>query len=266
MRLVESALLGILQGITEFLPVSSSGHLVIVQHYLGMEKPALFLDVMLHLGTLTAVVIIFRQDLRGLIEEEWLPLKKWASLSELSARLRQARTTIFILLATVPTALMGYWGQERIERLFVNPRVVGAALIFTGTILWLTRFFREQQKEMTPYHALIIGLAQGLAITPGISRSGLTIATGLFLGLPPQLAASFSFLISIPAVLGAVLLESLQLRTVGLEDLLPILGGTLLAGLLGYLALRYLLWIVYKGRLFRFSYYCCLLGITVLLL
>lgn len=267
MDIVQSFILGLVQGLTEFLPISSSGHLVILQHLMGFKKPMLFFDIMLHLGTLGAVIAVFWQDLKKIGQEEILPLLKgFCNNPGLLSALSRARMTLLIMLATIPTGLIGYLFKEPLESLFASTYAVGFALCFTGTLLWFTKYCKKKDATLKTYQALLIGLAQGIAITPGISRSGTTIATGLFLGLSGELAARFSFLLSIPAILGAVSLE-LSSSTISTHTpFLPTLLGTLTAALMGYLALRYLLKVISHGKLYHFSYYCWLLGALALVL
>jgi undecaprenyl-diphosphatase len=267
MSITEGIFLGIVQGLTEFLPISSSGHLVILQYYMGLREPMLFFDIMLHLGTLGAIVIIFGKDLKKIIQEELGPiLKNFGSPTRLVTTLSQARMSLFIILATLPTAILGYLGKDPLENLFSSTRPVGVALCFTGTLLWLTRYSKEKGQQFNCYHALIIGFVQGIAIIPGISRSGATIATALFLGLPKELAARFSFLLALPAILGAVTLELFSSSSLTATDLSPTLLSTFMAILIGYLALKYLLRVVYHGNLFRFAYYCWSVGIMIIIL
>jgi undecaprenyl-diphosphatase len=267
MDMLQGIILGVVQGITEFLPISSSGHLVIMQHFLGMEEPMLFFDIMLHLGTLGAVVAVFWGDIKEMGQEELLPiLKGFANTGGLFSTLCRARMILLILLASIPTGLIGYLFKKPLESLFSSPHAVGFALCFTGTLLWLTKYGKRQVGPLRVYHALLIGLVQGIAIIPGISRSGATIATGLFLGLSGELAARFSFLLSIPAILGAVSLELASSSVSIHTQLLPTVLGTFMATLIGYLALRYLLKVISHGKLFHFSYYCWALGILTLIL
>lgn len=267
MDTAQGIILGLIQGLTEFLPISSSAHLVIVQHLLGLKEPMLLFDIMLHLGTLGAVIAVFWPDLKKLWQEELLPVVEgFNSNPGFRSALCRARMTILILLATIPTGLIGYLFKKPLESLFTSPHAVGFALCLTGTLLWFTKYCKKKDGTIKTYQALLIGLAQGIAITPGISRSGTTIATGLFLGLSGELAARFSFLLSIPAILSAVSLE-LSSSTISTHTpFLPTLLGTLTAALMGYLALRYLLKVISHGKLYHFSYYCWLLGALALVL
>jgi undecaprenyl-diphosphatase len=252
--------LGLIQGLTEFLPVSSSGHLVLGQSLLGIKEPALLFDISVHMGTLLAVLWVFRADfwamLRGL----------WAKDDEA----RQGRRLLFLVVAaSIPTGIMGLLFKDDFERLFASPAAVGLALLTTGFFLMATRLIpagRADLKATGPLRAVIVGLAQGLAITPGLSRSGTTISVGLMLGMERRLAAHFSFVLSVPAVLGALLLHLKDLGPEAQVSMPPLLIGALVACLSGYVALKLLLRIVQAGRLHWFAPYCWALGLTALAL
>jgi len=265
---LEALVLGIVQGATEYLPVSSSGHLVIAQHLFGLEEPALFFDIVLHLGTLVAVVWYYRTDLVKLISETFSGLRDLASGHSWKQTLKLYpgfRFALLIVIGTVPTAVIGFTFEETFERLFGSVRLVGLMLILTGTVLLLTRLARgggRDAAEMRWLDALIIGVVQGLAITPGISRSGITIAAALLLGIQRDTAARYSFLLSIPSILGALLL-----RLGGADDgvgTTALVIGFGAAALTGYLCLALLVRLVQKGRLSWFAPYCFALGLLAL--
>lgn len=266
MTIFEAIVLGILQGITEFLPVSSSGHLVLMQHFLGIKESQVFFDVMLHFGTLGAVIIVYYQLIGSLIRTGFSALFQ-------ADFYRHPRLTIgntpdlrliwFLLLGSIPTGLIALFFKDSLEAIFGKPMVVAIMLIVTGLILQLSRFRQRGLQAETPlraWQAPLIGIAQGLAITPGISRSGATISISLLFGLSPQVAAQYSFLLSIPAILGAVILK---LKDVGEITIAPavIVVGTVTSFIVGYIALRLLLAILNRGRFSIFSYYCFALGI-----
>jgi len=230
------------------------------QQLLGIKEPALLFDISVHMGTLLAVLWVFRADfwamLRGL----------WAKDSEG----RQGRRLLFLVVAaSLPTALMGLLFKDTFERLFASPAAVGLALLLTGFFLMATRLVpagRAGLMATGPMRAVIVGLAQGLAITPGLSRSGTTISVGLMLGMERRLAAHFSFVLSVPAVLGALLLHLKDLGPAGPVNLPPLLIGALVACLSGYGALKLLLKVVQAGRLHWFAPYCWALGLAALAL
>ena len=267
MTILEAIVLGILQGITEFLPVSSSGHLVLMQHFLGIKESQVFFDVMLHFGTLGAVIIVYYQLIGSMVRTGFSAFFE-------ADFYRHPRLTInntphlrliwFLLLGSIPTGLIALLFKDSLEAIFGKPMVVAVMLIVTGLILQLSRFGQRRLQAETPLrsgHAPLIGIAQGLAITPGISRSGATISISLLLGLSPQVAAQYSFLLSIPAILGAVVLK---LKDVGEITIAPavIIVGTLTSFIVGYIALRFLLAILNRGKFSIFSYYCFALGIV----
>jgi undecaprenyl-diphosphatase len=226
-----------------------------------LEEPPIFFDIMLHLGTLLAVVIYFRKDIWKMIEGIGSALKGKTGIQE------GTRLFFWIILASVPTGLMGILFKDWFESFFSKPKLVGGLLFITGLTLWFTRFAKKEGKPLNRmgwFDAILIGIAQGLAILPGISRSGATISMGLFCGLDRELSGKFSFLLSIPAILGATLLEYKKLDiTSGLGTLGV---GTAVAFGVGILALTFLMKIVRIGKLFNFSYYCCAMGILMIIL
>lgn len=248
------------QGLTEFIPVSSSGHLVFFQTLFGLEEPQLFFDILLHLGTLMAVVVYLRRDIREMIQAIGRSLRE-------NKIHPSARLLLWIILATIPTGLMGVLLKDWFESLFSKPRVVGVMLLITGAFLWLTRLAKKEVRtieRMTWFDSVLIGIAQGVAIIPGISRSGSTISAGLFRGLDRELAGRFSFLLSIPAILGATVLHIRKMGThgeVGFSFL-----GMAVAFIVGYLSLRFLMKVIKNGKLHNFSYYCWGMGTLIILL
>jgi undecaprenyl-diphosphatase len=250
--------LGIVQGLTEFLPISSSGHLVLGQKLLGLTEPELLFDVVVHVGTLIAVAAYFYKDilmiLRGL----------WARDDEG----RKGRHFILLLMVgSVPAALAGFLLKDTFESLFGSTLAVGFALILTGVFLLLTRLAPSggiRLRNCGAGRAFLVGAAQALAITPGISRSGSTIACGLLLGLERSFAARLSFMLSIPAILGALLLQLLSLDQAQAVEISPLIMGGAASALSGYAALVVLLKIVHQGRLHIFAPYCFLIGVLAL--
>lgn len=266
MRLGGILLLGLIQGLTEFLPVSSSGHLVIGSTLFGLHEPSLLLDVLLHAGTLIPVLWFYRREVASM----------FGALPRLPA-LRQGfgddeglRLLACVVLGTIPAALAGVLLDDLFERLFSSPLAVGIALIGTGALLLasLLRRGAEQpadapSRSLSLGRALGVGLAQAFAITPGISRSGTTIATALLLGVERETAARFSFLLSVPAILGAVVLHLRHARLAG--ELLAFTAGAVVAAVSGYLALRLVVRFVRQGRLHWFALYVIPLGLAVML-
>ena len=262
MELWRALVLGVLQGLTEFLPVSSSGHLTIVPWLLGWPLPALFFDAILHLGTLLAVLLVFWRDILQLLAA-W-----WGSL--LSRKVDgQARIAWCILIATIPGALAGFFLNDMFEAIFAAPAWVALFLLLTGAILMLgERLSRPGRplEEIGWKEAVGIGLAQAVAIAPGLSRSGATIAAGLGFGFQRREAARFSFLLSIPIILGAGGSQLIHLLKDGTGDITwAALGvGFIAAAVSGYLCVRFLLSFLQRGRLYVFALYCWGAGLITL--
>ena len=276
-------ILGFLQGVTEFLPISSSGHLVVYQWLFGPGGPGetqLLFDVMVHLGTLIAVLIVFRSDIALLVSGAWRAATGHANEDRGALRL-----LILLAVGTVPAAVFGLGWKDELERLFSAPAYVGCAFLVTGTILWLSRFSGQQGQpgstsrpdgstqagqtgrdlhRTTWLDALLIGLGQALALIPGISRSGTTISIALLLGLDRRLAARYSFLLAVPAILGAVAVQAGDSGGIPSDQWTAVAVGTLTAAVSGYIALKLLLRIVVAGNLSRFSYYCWGIGLLTL--
>jgi len=248
------------QGITEFLPISSSGHLVFFQSFFGLKEPPIFFDVMLHLGTLSAVVVYFWAEILEIARGIGATLKRKKETQE------GAKLFLWIILGTIPTGLIGFLFKDWLETFFLKPRLVGVMLLITGLVLWLTRWTKKEGREIKKMgwrDSILVGIAQGMAIIPGISRSGATISTGLFCGLNRELSGKFSFLLSIPAILGATLLEFKKIDAV--QELWVILVGTAFAFGVGILSLNILIKINKLGKLSNFSYYCWIIGIIIII-
>jgi undecaprenyl-diphosphatase len=228
---------------------------------MGLKEPPIFFDIMLHLGTLLAVVIYFGKDIWKMIEGIISMLRRKEENRE------GAKLFLWVILGSIPTGLMGILFKDWFESFFSKPNLVGRMLLITGLVLWLTRFTKKEGKPLNRMRwsdAILIGISQGLAILPGISRSGATISTGLFCGLDRELSGKFSFLLSIPAILGATLLEYKKLDiTSGLGT---VLAGTAVAFGVGILALTFLMKIIKIGKISNFSYYCCGMGILMIIL
>lgn len=271
MDLFSSLLLGIIQGLTEFLPISSSGHLVLFQNLLGFKEPELLFGISLHLGTLVAVCLFFRRDLRAMAEETsqfCTSLLRGRQRIAVITRRPHALMLLWVLVGTIPTGFIGLWFKAPLEALFGSLPVVGFMLLVTGLILSISKRFsgnKPGRRALGLLAALAVGTAQGIAIIPGISRSGATIVCGMACGLPRETAAKFSFLLSIPATMGAM---AVQLTSEGLSrEALPVLGlGFLVSALVGLLALRILMGMVKKGHLYYFSPYCFAVGLLILFL
>jgi len=267
---VQAFILGVLQGLTEFLPVSSSGHLVIFQNLFGLKEPELLFDICVHVGTLTAVCAVFFHDIRSITGNLFrLPglVERSGGLGRLFAVNKDIRIAGLILFGSVPTAILGLFFHSIVDEIFGSVWIVGCMLCVTGTLLWLTRKTRMQGREIENIRirdALLIGLIQGIAILPGISRSGSTISVALFLGVNREFAGRFSFLLSIPAIIGALLISFDSSATSGSASIATILSGTAAAAAVGYVSLKILLRLVKKGQIHQFAPYCWLLGAAAL--
>lgn len=253
MTLFESLFLGIVQGLTEFIPVSSSGHFVLVSSVFNLAKPSLDFNVTLHFGTVLALLAYFRFEITKL----------------LSLRNKGSRHLLaLIILATLPAALIGYFFNQFFEETFSQPRPAALFLIVTAFLLWLAeRLYRPQQALATLkwFDALIIGLFQAFAILPGVSRSGATISAGLFRKLEREEATRFTFLMSIPIIFGAFAFEAKEVLFFA-TNWLQTLIGVLSAFFSGYIAISFLLKYVKKRSLKPFAFYCLAVGVIFLLL
>lgn len=249
MTYLDAIILGILQGLTEFLPVSSSGHLVLAKSLLHVTQPGLSFEIMVHLGTLLSVLVYFRTSV-------------WRLLRSLFIKERTAdRRLLYLLaLATVPAGLAGVLFKDFFERSFSNPLLTSIMLIATGAILLATRFVPRRKLPVRIPSALAAGIGQAMAIMPGISRSGTTIAAALFAGVRPDTAAEFAFLLAIPAIGGATVLEISALARMESAALAPILVGTACAFVTGLVAVYVVMSTVRKGTFSYFAYYCFAAG------
>ncbi|MDE0395954.1 MAG: undecaprenyl-diphosphate phosphatase [Gammaproteobacteria bacterium] len=256
MSLWEAIVLGVLQGATEFLPVSSSGHLVIGQELLSLRIPGVRFEVVVHLATLLAVLVVYRRRILSL-----------ALGVTLAPRTEEFRYAGLILVATLPAAALGFLFGDAIGSFFDRPAVVGVSLLLTGSALYSTRWAlrRPLRAEFGVRAALLVGLAQALALVPGISRSGATLTAALWLGVAPLEAAAFSFLMSVPAIAGAGVLEFAALG----PESAAIAGGAAWAGFAaaaaaGILAIRFLINLLERGAFPVFSWYCWGAGLAFL--
>jgi undecaprenyl-diphosphatase len=273
MELIRAVLLGAIQGLTEFFPISSSGHLVIFQRIFGLAEPEILFGICVHMGTLFAVVVYFRDDIRRMITAIWRETISIATRrrnDKAVDRDPDFKLAMMIIAGSVPTALIGLGFHHIAEALFSSLITVGIALLVTAGLLLGTRgkdaaiIAADSVGGLTWSRAVMIGVVQGMAIIPGISRSGATIAAALYLGVNRDLAGRFSFLLSIPAILGALLL-SLTVDGVGTLTLGVIAAGTITAAGVGYLALRVLMPMVRRGRIYYFAPYCAIVGVIIIL-
>lgn len=249
--LIEVLILAVVQGLTEWLPVSSSGHLVIAQKYLGLSLPIVF-SVMLHVGTLVVVLMVFRKDIAKIIK----------ALIKRDFETEEGKLVLLIAVGSVPIALIGFVFYDFFKSLFDNLLVVGLALLITGFVL----FFSEKRignRKLSYLDSLLIGLAQAVAIIPGISRSGVTVATGLMKKVDKTTAFKYSFLLSVPAVIGATVVESREI-VLGNVDLIPLFLGATVSMIVGYVSLKLLQKIVMNEKFHMFAYYCWTVGLAII--
>lgn len=273
MDIIQTLILGIVQGLTEFLPVSSSAHLVFMHSLTGVE-PSLAYDTLLHIGTLVAVVAYFWKDIIQMLKSFFASLvdiPKGQFLQGIKDD-QFKKLAWFVLIGTIPAGLAGILLKDFFESLFSNVIIVGFFLIITGFLLWgserVSRKIVDKKslKKMNIKEALIMGTAQAAAIAPGISRSGSTISAGLFLGLERELAARFSFLLSIPAILGAALVQTKDISSILDISTASALAGFLAAIITGYLAIKLMLKLVKERDLLIFAYYCWIVGPLAIIL
>ena len=268
MDIIQGIIIGIVQGLTEFLPVSSSAHLVFIQNILGVESSLAF-DTFLHLGTLIAVLWFFRYDIYKMLKSWWLSIG-----DILQRRFKEGfredpykRLAWYVILATIPVGIVGVLFEDSIDALFAGALYVPAFFLFvTGTILYLSQRMTSGEinyDTITKKEALFMGLGQACAILPGLSRSGTTIAAGLTIGLDKEFAAKFSFILSIPAILGAFVLQLKDIGTAMDANFLPVFLGFVASIIAGYLAIKWMLDLIQNKSLDIFSYYCWAVAIIV---
>jgi len=274
--LLEGILLGIVQGLTELLPVSSSAHLVFAQSLIkGFKQPGVLFDVMLHVGTTVAVALFFRRE----IGEILVALLPKAYRRSLSGRLDTAlndgwvgtrrRFLLYLVVATAITGAIGLGFKDVIHELFESVVLAASMLLVTGVLLFLSDRVKNPvrtEAEMNLLDGIVIGVIQGIAVLPGISRSGSTITFGLFRGIEGETAARFSFLLSIPAIAGAAILEARHAESVPPGEMTVYAASALAAAVVAYLTLKFLFLVVRKRNLRFFAYYCWIVGATVLAL
>lgn len=265
MGIGQSLLLGLVQGITEFLPISSSGHLVLTERLLNVKTSDLVFEVLVHVGTLVAVVVYFRRKLIDIARSLIHSLSKGAKTEDEKLNLRLAW---FLILGTIPAVLFGLFFRDIVEAAFASPRWTSGEFIITGIILISTIWARDRGRNFNNWNTLFIGVAQAVSIMPAISRSGSTISAGMFSGINKEKAAEFSFLLSIPAIAGATVLQIPEfIKLLPRLDLLWVYAvGMLVSGIVGYLSIRLLLDIIKRGKFFYFGIYCLILGILGLMI
>ncbi len=263
--LFQAFILGVVQGATEFLPVSSSGHLVLVPAVLDWNSPSLIFDATVHLATMLAVVLVFWKDICDIIRAWFKQLAAGRPFATTESRLGW-----WIIIGTIPGVLAGLLLKDMFESLFSNPRAAGAFLLVTALLLVLAELLGKRSRSldsMSWLDSLLIGIGQAVAIAPGISRSGATMTVGMLRGMTRESAARFSFMLALPIIFGAWLVQLLDIAAQGdLNAQIPaLLVGFLTAGISGYLAIRWLLNYVKRHRLYPFAVYCVIIGTLALI-
>jgi undecaprenyl-diphosphatase len=256
--LIETIILSLIQSITEWIPISSTGHLRITEYFLGLELP-LFFDLILHIGTLIVTLFFFRSDIKKVIYS----IYQWEFTTE------NGKFVPLIFIGTIPTAIIGFLFSNSISFFFNDLWPISGAYIFCGLILYSSKTGKKKKNNFRYFDAFLIGIAQGIAIIPGISRSGLTIAFALLLGVKKEIAFKFSFLLSIPAIIGGLSLTFYQqvdvLNHVGV-DLIEIFVGIIITVIVGYFSLKVLQKILVEKKFHLFAIYCWFLSIILIVL
>lgn len=270
MSLITAIILGIFQGIAEFLPISSSGHLVILQTIFDANQGDIFLPVMLHLGTLISIVIVFYKDIAAIVVASLQIISEVFTKKKIVLDTEPKKLAIMVLIGTIPTGLIGILFEDFFTGLYKSLVAVGIALIVTGFLLMIsekTNSGKKGLRDMSILDAIIVGIFQGFAIIPGISRSGSTIVGGLFRGFNTKLATKFSFLMAIPAILGATLLEAVKVITGNnpIAFSTPLFIGVFLSAMTGVIAIKVLIKALEKGKLYYFSYYVWAVGLILII-
>lgn len=276
MNIVLSVMMGFVQGLSEFLPISSSAHIVFTSNFykifnnvpISEEQPTqeIFLDIMLHLGTLIAVLIFFRKDIAEICKALCHAIKTKNYENQ------QAKLGLYIIAGTIITVILALPLEKVASHLVFHPALVGGLLLVTGVLLFSSEYMSKHKanlsQKVTLKQSLLIGLAQGIAVVPGLSRSGLTIATGMFAGLDRQTAARYSFLLSIPIILGASMvypLIKIDVTEAMTYNWFAIIAGTVVSGIVGYLCIKYFMKFISKFSLNIFGYYCVIMGLFTLI-
>ena len=276
MNSLQALLLGLLQGLTEYLPVSSSGHLAIGAYLFGVDgEESMAFTIVVHVATVLSTLVILWREIVWILRGVWCQLTgkvtaQSAGSSSCSSLNAETRYAINILISMIPVGIVGLFFKEQVEEIFGSGlTIVGIMLLVTAALLVFSYYARPRQREsISPLHAFLIGIGQALAVMPGLSRSGTTIATGLLLGNKKESMAQFSFLMVIPPILGEALLDVLKLmkgdEAFGDIEFLPLAVGFLAAFVSGCAACRWMISIVRKGKLLYFGIYCALVALLVL--
>lgn len=249
MSYYDAIILGVLQGLTEFLPISSSGHLVLAQAILKVKQSGVSFEILVHLGSLLAVLVYFRSRIFALLKSLWVSSMK-----------QERRMVLYLIVATVPAVIAALLFKDLFERAFSKPVLAAVMLFVTGVVLTSTRFYASGAKKMNWLSAVVIGISQALAIIPGISRSGFTISAGMASGVKPSEAAEFSFILSIPAIAGAVVFKADELMSISQDIIGQYLIGVAITFLASLFAVYAVLATIRRGKFLYFGFYCFAAG------
>ena len=267
---IQALILGIIQGLTEWLPISSSGHLALVQLAMNLQVP-IFFDIVLHLGTLAAVIGVYRRELLSILKSFKSIHQRNGNNSEVELKnIRWGRRyLLLIILGMIPTALMGVGFRSIFEESFYSMWSIGLGFIISGAMIIVTKFIGKGRNSIGKVDAVLIGVGQGLSIFSSISRSGATISIGMFRHIERSELITYSFLLSIPAILGAGLYDLVFADNISQVEIIRIpiesyIIGTISAAAVGYVSIKFLISIVNKGEFYLFSFYCFLIGSLIL--
>jgi undecaprenyl-diphosphatase len=272
MNVLIALFLGLVQGITEFLPVSSSGHLAVLQNFMNVQEADLLFELLLHMGTLISILVVYRVEVKDMLRDglEYVRLKSDSNSDEPVTLKPPGRALLLVIVGTLPM-FIGIFFVSAIERLFFNTFFIGFAFLVTGGLLFVSSKLIAQgnktEKTMTIVDALLIGMAQTVALLPGLSRSGTTIAVGLSRGLSGQFAVRFSLLLAIPAILGGFVVTLFRAIAGGADfaNLHVYLAGFVVSAVVGYFAIHLIRKLMAKGRFGNIAYYCWAIGFITLI-
>ncbi len=260
MTYLEVMIVSVVQGLTEFLPVSSSGHLVLASSLFGIREPGITLEIALHFGTFMSVLIVFWKDILNILIAFFSHIWQIRKIPENYRNNESFRLSLLVIVSMIPATLAGIFLRDLIEGLFESIQAVGIALVVTGILLFVTQWAPRLNKRPGFGSAVLMGVFQAFALIPGISRSGSTITAGLLGGVDREKVAKFSFIMALPLIIGATVMEIPQISYGGGAEFLKLFVGMIIAFVSGVFALKWLIRVLVKGRLSSFSYYCVLLG------
>ena len=267
MELFRAIFLGVVQGLTEFLPISSSGHLALAQALFGYEETGLTFEVFVHFGTVLSVLVAFRKDIAQILAALFHGIFRPGQWKHRWNSDPNFKLNGMIVIGIIPAGVVGLLIEDWVDQAFQNPMLVGIMLLVTALILWSSQYAKTPDEDVDWKKSILIGLAQTLAIIPGISRSGTTITAGLWLKLDPEYAAKFSFYLAIPVILGASMLKFMDVLQVSLtiDQIWALLGGTIAAFISGWIAIIFLMKLLRKGKFSWFALYCAVIGLITII-